>query len=152
MNRVAWLINRLRVMTLREVLFRCHGHACCNRWNVTASPPAGSQLPEYRVAPRLALFGNGSGTAEDVAAVIQSRPGSALRITWLAASIFSATIPWMSEVPVAWQRDPVTRDRGATHVWQVASTTVMTALSVTSSLPGSWVVTSTWCRLRWPMP
>ena len=56
MKRLAWLINRLRVMSVREVLFRLQRALLqtVERYRVAAG---WQPLPAGAVRPRLALFG-----------------------------------------------------------------------------------------------
>ncbi|MEZ5541464.1 MAG: alginate lyase family protein [Pseudomonadota bacterium] len=107
MNRLGWLVNRLRVMSLREVLFRLQRAVLqtLERYRVgTGWQP----LPAAAVAPRLALFG------EDAALLQQWRAAFRLDADGLQDYLdgrigFFGHAPLDIGTPVAWQRDPVTR-------------------------------------------
>lgn len=106
MKRLAWLINRLRVMTAREVLFRLWRalRQVVERCRVAAG---WQPLPAGDVVPRLALFGN------DPALLAQWQASFTPDVDGLQASLagrisFFGHAPLDIGTPVAWHRDPVT--------------------------------------------
>ena len=106
MNRIAWLINRLRVMTLREVLFRSW-RMLVQRVEHYRVSTGWQPVPGHRVVPRLALFGDNT-----------ELPGQWQSLFSLDKDLLSAyrngRINFFGHDlldvgnPVAWQRDPVT--------------------------------------------
>jgi hypothetical protein len=108
MNRITWLVNRLRVMSVREVLFRLQRTLLqtVERYRVAAGwrplPAAGE------VRPRLALFGTDPGFVRDWQRsfrldTVGLQDYMAGRINFFGHDALDAGMP------VAWHRDPVTR-------------------------------------------
>ena len=107
MNRIIWLINRLRVMTIRELLFRMQRTLLqtVERGRVATG---WQPLPVADVGPRLALFGTDSG-------LVQAWRDSFGLNTDELNDYLAGRINFFGHdsldvgIPVAWQRDPVTR-------------------------------------------
>ena len=106
MNRVAWLINRLRVMTAPEVLFRLQRTVLqtLERFRISAG---WRPLPNAQVKPALALFGGGP-------ALLPAWQQSFRLDTVGLQNYLDGRIDFFGHgaldigEPVAWQRDPVT--------------------------------------------
>jgi len=106
MNRVVWLLNRLRVMTAREVLFRLRRalRQTGERWRVAAG---WQPRPAAEVRPALALFGTDP-------ALVQAWQRSFGLDTGGLHDCLAGRIDFFGHgaldvgAPVAWQRDPVT--------------------------------------------
>jgi hypothetical protein len=106
MNRVSWLINRLRVMSVREVWFRVRRALAQARERRRVQ--AGWQpLPAGAVSAGTPLFGADARTLQDWQADF-ALDTDGLR-GYLAGRIgFFGHPPLATGDPVAWQRDPVT--------------------------------------------
>lgn len=107
MNRVTWMINRLRVMTAREVLFRLQQALLqtLERYRVAAG---WQPLSAHEIRPRLALFGTDPGVIQDWQQSFAL--DTATLQEYLAGQIgFFGHAALDVGMPVTWQRDPVTR-------------------------------------------
>jgi Heparinase II/III-like protein/Heparinase II/III N-terminus len=106
MNRLSWLINRLRVMTAREMLFRLQ-RALQLRVEQFRVSAGWRPLPALEVGPSLALFGTDPGLEAEWQQSF-SLDVDGLQ-DYLAGRInLFGHDPLDAGTPVAWQRDPVT--------------------------------------------
>jgi Heparinase II/III-like protein/Heparinase II/III N-terminus len=107
MKRLAWLINRIRVMSAREVLFRLQRTLVqtVERYRVAAG---WQPLPAGKIRPRLVLFGTDPGITRDWQQSFQLDTDRlhdymAGRINFFGHDALDIGMP------VVWNRDPVTR-------------------------------------------
>lgn len=106
MSRVSWLINRLRVMSAREVVFRLQ-RALQLRIEQFRVSAGWQPLPAAGVRPSLSLFGEDPGLVEEWQQSF-SLDVDGLQ-DYLAGRInLFGHDPLETGAPVAWQRDPVT--------------------------------------------
>ncbi len=106
MNRISWLINRLRVMSVPEVMFRVR-RSFAQRLERSRVATGWVPFPDNSVTPRFSLFGDDQGLLDKWAKKFQLNNTSLDK--YLAGYInFFGHAPFDVGSPVVWNRDPVT--------------------------------------------
>ncbi len=106
MNRINWLINRVRLMSLSEVMFRVR-RSLAQRWERSRVATNWKPLPNEQVTPRYSLFGDDSELLDKWGEKFQLN--NACLENYLVGYInFFGHESLHVGNPVVWHRDPVT--------------------------------------------
>lgn len=106
MSRIRWLINRVRVMTVPEIIFRTQ-RLFVNRWERMLVAAGWEPLPGVTVTPKCPLFGN-DGEILDRWLTQFQLDHSGLNAYLTGHINFFGHEPINIGIPIVWCRDPVT--------------------------------------------
>ena len=106
MSRIGWLVNRLRVMSLPEVMFRIY-RAVMQLWERWRVARGWRPLPEAVIKPRYALFGDDFDLSAEWGGYFTLDQARLDEYLSGQLNLFGHD-PLDVGNPVAWHRDPVT--------------------------------------------